>query len=248
MVGSIESLSEILINRFMDLWTRVHGLEGRDLENLRLIVLFIIGVYYKQWFHIKRDHRLVDGPRHMLRQVQLVSKYCSAEVRSIVDAYITRSSYFANPELLLLSHLSSDDVEERHFAVRMIRDVIRKGAEVGDSTPRQFKTPVVNFQAQKLTELIDWNTVKLTEPLLTATMTSDQVLGLLETPLEVPSTWQCHSQSMERAIRKVSESSLMVVGEKKREGWVRCADESRRWLKKPDSKDDYKALFEIPLD
>ena len=234
--------------RFMDLWTRVHGLEGRDLENLRLIVLFIIGVYYKQWFHIKRDHRLVDGPRHMLRQVQLVSKYCSAEVRSIVDHYVTRNSYFAHPELILISLLASDDEEERHFAVRLIRDAIRKGAEVGDSSPRQFKTPNVNFQAQKLTELIDWNTVKLTEPLLTATMTSDQVLGLMESPLEVPSTWQCHSQSMERAIRKVSESSLMVVGEKKREGWVRCADESRRWLKKPDSKDDYKALFEIPLD
>ena len=49
-------------------------------------------------------------------------------------------------------------------------------------------------------------------------------------------------------IWKVSESSLMVVGERKREGWVRCADESRRWLKKPDSKDDYNALFDIPLD
>ena len=236
------------ISRYMDLWTRVHGLEGRDLENLRLIVLFIIGIYYKQWFHIKRNHKLVDGPRHMLRQVQLVSKYCSAEVRSIVEPYVTRNSYFANPELILISLLASDDEEERHFAIQMIRDKIRKGAEMGDSTPRQFKTPAVNFQAQKLTELIDWNTVKLTEPLLTATLTSDQLLGLLESPLEVPSTWQCHSQSMERAVRKVTESSLMVVGERKREGWVRCADESRRWLKKPDSKDDYKALFDIPLD
>ena len=53
---------------------------------------------------------------------------------------------------------------------------------------------------------------------------------------------------LQMIIWKVSESSLMVVGERKREGWVRCADESRRWLKNPDSKDDYKALFDIPLD
>ena len=75
--------------------------------------------------------------------------------------------YFANPELILISLLASADEEERHLAIKMIRDKIRKGAEMGDSTPRQFKTPAVNFQAQKLTELIDWNSVKLTEPLLT---------------------------------------------------------------------------------
>ena len=40
----------------------------------------------------------------------------------------------------------------------------------------------------------------------------------------------------------------MVVGEKKREGWIRCAEESRKVLKKPESKADYKALFDFPLD
>ena len=34
-------------NRFLDLWTREHGLTGQDLENLRQICLFIVGVYYK---------------------------------------------------------------------------------------------------------------------------------------------------------------------------------------------------------
>ena len=166
----------------------------------------------------------------------------------MVDPYITRNSYFAHPELLLISLLASDNEEERHFAVRTIRKQIRKGAEIGNSRPRQFKTSSINFEAEKLTELINWDTVKLSEPLITATMSSDELLGLLETPLEVPSTWQCHSQSMERAVRKVSESCLMVVGEKKREGWIRCAEESRKVLKKPESKADYRVLFDFPLD
>ena len=79
-------------------------------------------------------------------------------------------------------------------------------------------------------------------------MTLEQLMTCLDTPLEVPNTWQCHSQSMERAIRKVSDSCMMVVGVKKREGWIRCAEESRKVLKKPNNKADYLALFDFPLD
>ena len=90
--------------------------------------------------------------------------------------------------------------------------------------------------------------MKLTEPLLTAELSTEQVVACLDTPLSVPSTWQCHAQSMERAVRKVSEACLMVVGEKKREGWIRCAEESRKTIKKPNTKADYMPLFDIPLD
>ena len=109
-------------------------------------------------------------------------------------------------------------------------------------------TPSVNFGASSLETLIDWNTAKLSEPLLTATMSTSEVISCLDSPLHVPNTWQCHSQAMERAVRKVSETCLMVVGERKREGWIRCSDESRKWLKKPASKADYMPLFDIPLD
>ena len=94
--------------------------------------------------------------------------------------------------------LASDEEEERRFAVKIIRDRIRKGAELGSSQPRQFRAPPVNFQAENLQQLIDWDKVKLTEPLLTANLTSDQLVACLDSPLVVPSTWQCHSQSMER--------------------------------------------------
>ena len=132
--------------------------------------------------------------------------------------------------------------------MQVIRDRIRKGSELGSSLPRQFRAPPVNFKAENLQQLIDWDKVKLTEPLLTASLTSQELVACLDSPLVVPSTWQCHSQSMERAIRKVSESCLMVVGERKREGWIHCAGESRKVLKKPNSKADYRSLFDFPLD
>ena len=181
-------------------------------------------------------------------QVELVEKLCPPKVQEITKKYVFRSSYFAHPELILITLLSSEDEEERRFGVKIIKEKIRGGAELGVSLPRKFDAPPVNFQAKVLTELIDWDTVPLTEPLITATLTSEQVISCLDTPLEVPSTWQCHSQSMERAIRKVSESCLMVVGEKKREGWIRCAEASRKVIKKPNTKADYLPLFDFPLD
>ena len=130
----------------------------------------------------------------------------------------------------------------------MILELIRKGDDIGDSLPRQFVAPSVNFDGTSLQTLIDWDNVQLSEPLLTATMSTEEVIACLDSPLQVPSTWQCHSQAMERVVRKVSETCLMVLGEKKREGWIRCADESRKYVKKPASKADYIPLFEIPLD
>ena len=97
--------------------------------------------------------------------------------------------------------------------------------------------------------MINWETVKPLERFLMTTMIiTDEVISCLDSPLQVPSTWQCHSQSMERAIRKVSKSCMMVVGVKKREGWIRCAEESRKVQKKPNTKADYLALFDFPLD
>ena len=97
-------------------------------------------------------------------------------------------------------------------------------------------------------ELIDWDKVKLSEPLLTATMTTEELVSWLDTPLVIPDTWQYHSQTMERAIRRVFKSFLMVVGEKKGEEWIRCAEESMKVFKKPNTKADYMSLFDLPLE
>ena len=49
----------------------------------------------------------------MLRQVQLVRKYCSDKVKAVVETDITRSSYFAHPELLLITMLVSERGEKK---------------------------------------------------------------------------------------------------------------------------------------
>lgn len=56
-------------NRLLRLWVAKHGLKGKHLKNLKSIVEFIIGVYYPCWFNVKVKHSWIEGPRHILFQL-----------------------------------------------------------------------------------------------------------------------------------------------------------------------------------
>ena len=85
--------------------------------------------------------------------------------------YMSGSAYFAHPELLLLAMLSSEDQEERVLAAGIICERIREGAGAGSSLPRKFVPPKLNFQADCIHQLIDGDSVPLSEPVITASLT-----------------------------------------------------------------------------
>ena len=76
-VGQPIHSSICVFPRFLDLWTRDHGLAGEARKNMKLICEYIIAVYYKQWFAIKKSHKLTDGARHMLKQVKPLASCAS---------------------------------------------------------------------------------------------------------------------------------------------------------------------------
>ena len=53
-------------NRVLRIWVTKHGFKGTNLTNLRMIVEYIVGVYYPVWFEIKVKHNYTYGPRHLL--------------------------------------------------------------------------------------------------------------------------------------------------------------------------------------
>ena len=98
---------------FMRLWVSRHGLKaGRMLSNLRLIVTFIVGVYVPNWFNIKVKHSWIEGPNHLLYQLELLRQQ-SKKVTNIVMPYVIRNAYYTHPESVLQSMLCSDKREER---------------------------------------------------------------------------------------------------------------------------------------
>lgn len=60
--------------RFCRLWISKHELRDSNKKNLKMIVEFIIGVYMPNWFNIKLHPSWIDGPKHVLFQLQVKRK------------------------------------------------------------------------------------------------------------------------------------------------------------------------------
>ena len=142
-------------NRIHRIWISKHGIPGKDLENLRSITNFIVGVYFLCWFKIKVKHSWIKDLKHVLYQQQL--KFQKEDVIKIVLPFIQRLAWFCFSECIVQTLLCSSTEEDRTVAINKKKDIRGIGNEdlqKGDSSPRTRKTPILNFNAEKLVDLI----------------------------------------------------------------------------------------------
>ena len=52
--------------RFLRIWISRHGLKGKQLQNLKLVVEFIVGVKMPNWFNVKVNPSWLEGPNHVI--------------------------------------------------------------------------------------------------------------------------------------------------------------------------------------
>ena len=90
--------------------------EGETLRKLEVLVRFCIGVYFILYFEIKVKHHISNGPEHILRTLALLRNQ-TEEVKKIIESVVLEGAYHAHSENLLASMLTSDDAEDRSFAV-----------------------------------------------------------------------------------------------------------------------------------
>ena len=76
-----------LANRLCRAWCSEQSLPSNAVKNLKLLVEFIVGVYSPLWFEIKVKHSWIEGPNHILKQLQLVSLQ-PKKVQNIVLPYV----------------------------------------------------------------------------------------------------------------------------------------------------------------
>ena len=230
--------------RFCRVYVSKHGLVGEDEKNLQAIVKFIISHYFPMWFEIKCQPRLTSGPHHILKEVAIIRSMKgkdehSKKVKSIAMHFIDKGAWQAHSEPLLLSLLSSTDVEDRRFGISKILQ-IRDGKELGCNSPRQVFTPTLNWEAKSLRNLQDWNNA--TEPNVTSSIPSVNLWKFLEEPLSLPNI-TCHAQSCERCVKEVTIASAAVFGEERRDGYIRARTASRALVPINESKQDLAALL-----
>ena len=207
-------------NQFCVLWTKKHGFEGENLENLRMIVGWIIGSYYPMWFQLKIHHHWIKGPEHILHQIILWREQPELAMEFTHET-IQRGAYYAHSEHLLQSLLCSDDEDERRFAVKEIIQLradnqkrlenpkpkkqgkAKQKADAQDSNVRSRINPELNLEATSLTNLISWNK-DVYEPILTMKLSDDQLRQFFGKAMDVP-VLGLHTQSIERCVKQVIE-------------------------------------------
>ena len=224
--------------RLLRLWISKHDLPKKAVKNLRLIVEFVVGVYMPNWFNIKVKHSWVEGPRHVMYQLELLRSQ-QKKIVDIVMPTVNKGAWYAHPESILQTMLCSEVVEERKWAVAKIAEIRGEGDEdtqVGDHSVRERRTPDVNIDATKLKDLIDW-TEGVTEPPLTCNLTTAVIKSFVDTPMKVPA-WSSHTQSVERLVQKVTTASGHVYSHERRDHYIRGQEASAELMSQNKSKKD----------
>ena len=208
-------------SRFCRLWVSDHGFKGKNLTNLRYIVEF------PMWFQAKVKHSFIEGPRHVLKQLELLT-HQKKKVQNLVAPHIARGAWFSHSEAVLQTLLCSDDSDERNFAVDIILKV-RNGAEKGDlSTRKRVHGDTFNPNARELVQLCSWDS-NVFEPVLTCTLSLDEIKEFRITPMTVPYR---PGQSMERVVKEVTRACETVYGEQARDGFIRAGVANRQIMPK----------------
>ena len=130
-------------NRFLKLWISKHTFRGKDLANLKLIVGYIVGVYYPMWFEAKVKHNFIEGPRHVLKQLELL-RLQPNKVQEIVMPTVISSAWYSHSEAVLQTLLCSEDEVERRFAVKKVLG-LREGRMTGDTNVRPAIRHFINL-------------------------------------------------------------------------------------------------------
>jgi hypothetical protein len=104
--------------------------------------------------------------------------------------------------------------------------------------------PNLNFTADDYISLIDWQTAAITEPPLTMELSQidlERLVATHDVPVLNFPKFPCHTQSVERSVKLVTEACAAVCGAKSRDGFIVNRLESRKLMPKFNTKSQFRA-------
>ena len=202
-------------NRFLVLWTKKHGFEEENLENLQTIVMWIVGSYFPMWFHMKIHHHWINGHKHLLQQIVLWREQPELSMAFTHDT-IQSGAYYGHSEHVLQTLLCSTEEDDRRFAVnkilqlreerntRLVEPLLKKFKQTKETNLiniRARKNPELDMEATSLKNMINWES-DVHEPVLTCELTNEELMHFYEQPMQVP-VIGLHTQNIERCVKQV---------------------------------------------
>ena len=213
-------------------------------DSLKDIVTFILTSYMPIWFEIKCSKNIISGPVHVYRAI-VTTRYLSEDLKKVVFPVIERNAYFAHPENLLMAMIFDERKHIRELGLRRVlkaRQTKSKGKSI-----RNFIPPTLNFEAHDYTEIIHWNTAKLSSPPLLRGVSNEEINSCITTG-DMPDwnvqNYPCHTQAVERCVKLVTEASSNVCGPQSRDGFIRATLKSRSMMPDFSTKSQYKLATE----
>lgn len=203
-------------------------------SQLKILAEYVVNVYATTWFRIKFQSSCKYGAKHLYHMIKS-SRYLPSEIKKIVDPVIQRNGYFAHPENVLVAMLADD---RKHIRELSLRRILKCRSQNRDEIVREFKVPPINFDAQEYFDLVDWQSVELTEPPIIKNVSDDKLSEMiLHIPDEIDILkFPCHTQAVERHIKLVTEASSLVCGTTSRDGLIRARISSRQKMPKVETK------------
>ena len=111
------------------------------------------------------------------------------------------------------------------------------------STLHEFKIPKLNFDAGEYLDLIDWQDSAVTELPLTVNVSEADIWQFVATHGDSTvefNRYLCHTQSVERCVKLVTEESLSLCGQPARDGFIRSRLEARSIMPVFNTKSNYR--------
>lgn len=130
----------------------------------------------------------------------------------------------------------------KHIRELAIRRILRARSE-RTLEHRQFKIPSLNLSATDYIDIIDWKQVSIAEPPLTVHISKDELQRFVanrEVPLIDFPKFPCHTQSVERCVKLVTEASASVCGADSKDGFIRVRIETQNNMPKFETKGQYR--------
>lgn len=209
---------------------------------LKTLVKYLMTVYIPIWFEMKKNPSCVKGPKHLfstITKMRYLKNECLGAYQAAAQA-IQTNAFYAHPENMLLAMAFDEDVDLRRDAVNNILAARNNPRQ----ERRQFKVPKINFEADRYTHMIKWDVADITEPPILRHLSDDELQSLAESP-DLVEKWcpkyPCHTQSVERTVKLVTEASAKVYDYKNRDGYIRNTLKSRKIMPAFESKKDFKA-------
>jgi len=198
-------------------------------EQLKHLSEFVVKVYARLWFCIKSKPSCKYGSLHVWEMIHY-SRYLDDSLKKVIDPVIQRNAYFAHPDNLLLCMIADDRPHIRELGLRRILKA--KNSET-DASIRSFGMPLLNFNSTDYFDMINWKECNVTVPPMLSDISQEQLKSLVTghaPPIMEFESFPCHTQSVERCVKLVTEAAAAVCGEKTRDGFIRARLQSRELM------------------